>query len=53
VSIARRTLKEAGGKTLPPSIRTISGITDGMRPPNKSKSKDYTDIGGKYGGDME
>jgi hypothetical protein len=45
VSIVRWNLKEAGGKTLPRGIRTLSGISNGMRLRNKSKSKDYTDIG--------
>ena len=38
-------LKEVVGKTMPRGTRIISGISDGMRLLNKSKSKDYIDSG--------
>ena len=45
MSTARWNLKEAGGKTLPRGTRISLGITNRVRLPNKSKPKDYTDVG--------
>ena len=41
----RWNLKEAGGKTLPRGTRISLGIPNRIRLQNKSKSKDYTDVG--------
>jgi len=38
-------LKEAGGKVQPRGTRTLSGISDWMSLHDKTKSKNYTEIG--------
>ncbi len=45
MSIVRWNLKEAGGKIPNRGTRISLGTTDGMSLLNKTKSKNYTDIG--------
>jgi hypothetical protein len=46
VSVAKRNLKEAGGKVPNRGTRTTSGISIWMSLPNKTKSNDYPEVGG-------
>jgi hypothetical protein len=44
VSVAKRNLKEAGGKIPNRGIRTVSGIFNRTRLLNKPKSNNYPDV---------